>query len=499
MANRISHRRIFEVALAHGWDGHTVAARAAARAAAANTNAATTVVTPIARLAAAFGASATSATPFFLPIPLAQADLHPIPWLVPGLLIRGDITVLAGQGGGAKTALAVAMAVALAAGLRQVGPFAVNKPAALRGAYISAEEDANRLGLLIAAACSIVALNGTERAQVQRNLVCHDAAASGWRLGEPRPGHREEIAPEAEDRALNQLAAALAGVDLLILDTLAALLALTNENDNSAATILMRRLGRAARQANCAVMLIHHTPKMTREMAALQRGEVTLIRGGSAIVNTARVVLTITSPTAAEAGQFIMQGLQPDRVRRLEHAKLNDAAPMEPAYFALRSEPVKVHDGSEVAVRAVEFIAPPAVGAAGISDAVRSVVMKAVDAGTVDDHGHKVPLSPGGGRDNRRDAIPNIARALMNANSGLTEPQAKALAREALKDLRDRIGCVVEQDVQMPQYKAAGQPNGTKPRRGLVARWDLAPWANAFATTATVGASEPASGAEASQ
>jgi hypothetical protein len=151
--------------------------------------------------------------------------------------------------------------------------------------------------------------------------------------------------------------------------------------------------------------------------------------------------------------------------------------PMEPAYFAIISEKVKTRDG-DVEARTIQWIAAPAAGPSSVPDATRNVVMLAVDAGTTDERGAKVKLSPSsGGKENRRGAIPHIARALMNAHSTLTEPQAERLARDVLKDLRDRVGCVVEQDVQVPQYKSGGQPNGTRQRRGLVTRWDLASWA----------------------
>jgi hypothetical protein len=96
------------------------------------------------------------------------------------------------------------------------------------------------------------------------------------------------------------------------------------------------------------------------------RGGGTTVRGGSAIVNSAGVVTTITSPSAAEGRQFVMQGLQPDHVRRVEHAKINDMPSMDPAYFAIVSAKVTVHGGSEVAVLAVEFITAPTAGAGSI-------------------------------------------------------------------------------------------------------------------------------------
>jgi len=408
---------------------------------------------------------------FFTPVPFDQLHLRPPPWLVSGLLMRGETTTLAGQGGGAKTAWAVHVAVTLAAGFAAVGPFEVdNRPGGLRVAYISAEEDVKRLGLLVAAACQVLSLTKSERALVDANVRYHDAQASGWRLGASRPGQQEEMAPEEHDQHLWQLKAALPGTDLLILDTLAALFALPNENDNNAITALMQRLNRATRQANCAVLLLHHTPKMTREVAAAQRGEATLVRGGGAITNSARVVLTITSPPAKEHPAFIAQGVMPDRGRRLEHAKINDAPPMAPAFFELVSQSVKVHDGSDIAVRAVRF---PASGSSmqTVSRKHGHLIMTAADAGVLDQQGARVPLTFGPGP---RNATRATVGALRAANPNITDKWAEEIARRTLKGLKD-LGCISEEEVRLPQYKN-GVPNGTQAGRGLVTHWDSVPW-----------------------
>jgi hypothetical protein len=226
---------------------------------------------------------------------------------------------------------------------------------------------------------------------VRQNLFTHDAQESGWQLGRARPGHREDICPPDADVALNELAPVLFGADVLIMDTMAAHFALENENSNPQVTSLMRRLRAAAKAANCAVLLLHHTPKMTRETAATLRGDAALVRGGSAIVNSARIALTITTPPDAEAGIFIMAGHRPEYVRRIEHAKINDAPPMTAAYFATVEVKVKVRDGSEHGVRAVEFIQPPA-ASSSFTDADRNAVMKAVDGGIRDGQGSRLPL-----------------------------------------------------------------------------------------------------------
>jgi hypothetical protein len=409
---------------------------------------------------------------------LDPAELDPVTWLVVGLLLGGELTVIAGMGGSAKTALAIYIAVALAAGRQYVGPFRVNgRPDGLRVIVISSEEDRNRLNLLIAAAANILALSATERARVPHNLQLCDAAESGWQVGAPRADKRESIAPEGEDRAVNELGAVLHGVDLVIFDTSSSLLALPSELDNQAITTLMRRLTRVLRQHNCAGLLLAHTPKLTREQAAALRGEASLVRGGGAFVNASRISLSVTTPPDAEGAMIIAQGLDPKAGRWLEHVKVNDVPLMEPAYFRVTATPVRVRDGTEHSVRAIEFVAAPSMDAASISDAYRNVAMKAIADGGTDKYGATVPLSPSGaGRENTRDANTVIGQALMAANSMLTAAQAKGLAQKVLENLM-KIGCVVSQPVQVPKYKVNGAPSGTQTRQGLVARPDLAPWA----------------------
>lgn len=425
------------------------------------------------------GGTANTSAPggFLRRVPFARADRHPVPWMVRGLAVLGDVTVIAGPGGGAKTVMSVALLVCIAAGRSYWGsaaivPRADGRPH--RVAVISAEEDMNRLALLIAAACDALGFDARERADVGANLLFHDARQSGFRIGAPRPGQREDMAPETDDRACMELRDSLRAndVSLVVLDTLAALLALPSENDNSAATTLMRRIAKVAGEVGCAVILLHHTPKVTKEGAAAQRGEATAVRGGGAIVNSARIVWTITGLPVTEAGHFAMSGGNPDAIRRMDPVKLNDAAQPAPMFFEVVGIPVRVSDGTSVSVRAIRSIAAPQVGSGAIPDAIRNTAMKAIDAGAIV-HGVKAPLTPGTGD---RSAIDHVARALQAANALLSPAHAKVAAREVLTDLRDRLGCIKVVDVKIPKVRPDGSVNGFDKRKGLETRWHLAPW-----------------------
>src|SRR5262249_4596967 len=150
---------------------------------------------------------------------------------------------------------------------------------------ILAEEGANQLGLMLNAAMQAAAMGATERQNVRRNLIFHDANASGLLIGAPRPGQRETLCPEAEDWWLKQLKATLGELDIVFMDNFASLFSVPSENDNQAITSVLRRIAKAAHETQTAVVVIHHSPKQSRETTASQSGEVTMARGGSAFAN----------------------------------------------------------------------------------------------------------------------------------------------------------------------------------------------------------------------
>jgi KaiC/GvpD/RAD55 family RecA-like ATPase len=409
-------------------------------------------------------------------------NLKRIPWLVTGLLLRNRCSLIVGLTGASKTTFAMYIATALAAGFNTIGPFKVYRPReeGFRVLYISAEEDENEISLLSSATASVMNLTPAERQRAQNNLLIHDACDSEWAIGRPRPDKREDFAPESEDAGLAQLRTALDGYrfDLVIIDTAASMFKIRSELDNNALTAMVRRLDRVMKQYDCACLILHHTPKITREQAASLRGEVALSRGGGGLPFATRATYNMTMPQEAEAAQFITSGIDPTAIRRLDAARVSAVKEPPATLMEVVSVQVMTNDGTTESVRAVRFNAQiTAAVAAGsmITDAARNVVMVAVRDGTRDSHGAKVPLSPGAGKKNERAAKPVIAAALKNAYPELTETQAERLAGDILKDLL-KSGCVVEKPLPIPKYKPGGQLNGHPNGQGFECRWELAPW-----------------------
>jgi hypothetical protein len=259
------------------------------------------------------------------------------------------------------------------------------------------------------------------------------------------------------------------------LDTAAALLAIQNENDNSAVTAMMRRLRRIAADYECSILLLHHTPKMTRDLGAKQAGEATLVRGGGAWVNSARVVLSITSLSAKECRSFAVAN--PNRIRRIQHVKINDQLHMQPELIELKSVGVTINDGSQVSVRAIQFL-NSGTSLQTASDPIRSLAMEIVDAGTTDKHGTVVPLSPpgSGGNGNQRGSVDHVARGLLSRGHCQTIEDAKSMAWEILDELISELGYISCEEVVLSKYKPSGGLDGSRKSNGLVCHWDLAPW-----------------------
>ena len=412
---------------------------------------------------------------------ILPADYDEPRQVIHGLVQRGGLTVLAAAGASGKTVSAVALGVAGATGRSACGPFRLEQPPdGLRILYVTTEESPGRISLIGAGALRSPRSTRTEVRAALARFTIHDAAASGLTLGTAE-----------QDLGFRQLEALVAEhhPDLIVLDNASALFALPNENDNLQVTMLLRRLVRVAVTADAGVLLLHHTPKMSREAAAGLRGDAALVRGGSAWTNTPRTVWTITPLPPDEAAGFIGLGVPLDSVRRMEPVKVNDAVPPDPAFFAIVSETVPP---TAAAVRTIRWLPTPAAGTPTPANvAVLRVVLGAVIAGARDARNARVALSPAG-RKGGRSAVQYVAHALRQHDPSLSTTHAEGAARSTLADLL-RAGIVTREKVLIPKYKQDGSPNGADTREGVVAHPEMAPWWQPAPGTAPAAGSPPAS------
>lgn len=235
-----------------------------------------------------------------------EADITPRPWLAPGYLLRGAVTVLSGPGGVSKSTLAASWAVALALG-EQFGSFSPVKRG--RVVMLNAEDDQNEQRRRLSAVLSISSKTPSDLAGRIARMGCVSAALLIQRNEKTGEITRTSAFQQIEQRITAD------GADLLIVDPLVETHN-ANENDNVALRAVVAELRSLAADHGIAVLLVHHA----RKGAGASPGDMDTMRGASAIAGAARVVLTATPMQSTEASQY---GVEGGDFFRLDGAKAN--------------------------------------------------------------------------------------------------------------------------------------------------------------------------------
>jgi hypothetical protein len=129
-------------------------------------------------------------------------------------------------------------------------------------------------------------------------------------------------------------------IDLLIIDPFAETHSVT-ENSNEQIKDVVRLYRDIAFQANCAVLLVHHTRKGSAESA----GDADSARGGGSQIGVVRRMFTLSSMTHKEAEKI---GVPPEKRKwfvRFDDAKTNITAPVEATRW-LKFKSIAIMNGS---------------------------------------------------------------------------------------------------------------------------------------------------------
>jgi hypothetical protein len=235
-----------------------------------------------------------------------EEDIAPRPWLVPGYLLRGSVTVLSGPGGVSKSTLAATWAVALATG----EPFGSFVPVERgRVVMLNCEDDQNEQRRRLSA---VLKTGGKAPADLGKRIARMGCVSAG-RLIELN----EKTGEVTRTQALQQIEQRITAdrADLLIVDPFVETHN-ANENDNVALRAVVAELRSLAADQGIAVLLVHHA----RKGAGASPGDMDTMRGASAIAGAARVVLTATPMQANEAAQYNVEARD---YFRLDGAKAN--------------------------------------------------------------------------------------------------------------------------------------------------------------------------------
>lgn len=259
-------------------------------------------------------------------------------WAVDRFAPIGKVTVLAGPGGVSKSMLMLHVLLYLAMGQRWA-EFDSAEP--LRSLYVSYEDDRQELHKRVhtlAAALrevddgildALYDVNGTIRNNI-RMFAADDEAAAWLLLTKPDRFLPPERSPRVE-WLVGYLKAK--GIKLLCLDP-AVYTHQLEENSVADMATYMQTLTYIAKQAGCAVVVLHHMHK-AGGWAALDDINQGSLRGASSFADNARSVAVIVSMPIKEAHAY---GLDPSqettsRFAVLKHVKHNYSAPMPQMVF----------------------------------------------------------------------------------------------------------------------------------------------------------------------
>lgn len=269
-------------------------------------------------------------------------DVRPRPWVVSRLLLKGDVTVLAGGGAGGKSAWTLAALAHFAVG-KDFGPYKLANPGVpLRSMIYNAEDDREEQSRRVLAICHQFNL---DYPTVKANLASMDDAQGELLLAVAALG-----APQPNEAAIKYLTEACVHdkVDILDLDPLVNLHT-CNENDNGAMRFVMSIIRRIARDAGVSVLVSHHTSKGSNSSG---KGDADAIRGAGAIINSARVAVMISGITDGDRKEFGIAEEDKYSYIRLDDAKANMFQRTGHAIDYLKWQSIRLTTGDMVGVPA---------------------------------------------------------------------------------------------------------------------------------------------------
>ena len=296
------------------------------------------------------------------------------PWIVPGALLAGSTHILAAPGGTGKSVFTLQMALMLAAGR----PWAKWKPKRkCRVLVVNAEDDIAEQRRRMVAARTVMGFG------CDKGMIMLADAPDNILMSTIDPNKKSQVATPLVDQLVEIIR--FHKIDVVIVDPFAETFD-GDENSNGDTKWAMKIWrDKIARPTGAAVYLVHHTTKGSDDKA----GSADVIRGGGAIVNSARLAATLFVMSKGEAGALGVK--EDDRFRyvRYDDAKSNNSLIGARTWFEKKSVVLRNGDacdsegGDEVG--ALSPWNPDGLGAYEPSQIIR--FLEAVQDGYVDEDG----------------------------------------------------------------------------------------------------------------
>ncbi|GAB4073191.1 AAA family ATPase [Ancylobacter sonchi] len=238
-----------------------------------------------------------------------EASIPVRQWIVPGLLIRRHLSVLVAPPGAGKSLLTLQAGLVMADG----EPWGGLRP---RGSYnvmwVNSEDDVDEMQRRLAAALRAMKLD--RRALADRLFLAEDPSSIVVAQTDPKTKTVTRL-PLADTLIATMKSN---GIDVLVVDPFAETFE-GDENSNSEVKWAAAIWRDVARQANAAVLLVHHVSKAL----SAAPGDMNAARGGSALVGVARTVVTLFSMSDVDAKVLGVPETERHMFVRFDDAKAN--------------------------------------------------------------------------------------------------------------------------------------------------------------------------------
>lgn len=239
-----------------------------------------------------------------------EADIPLRPWIIPGAMLAGSTHILAAPGGTGKSVFTLQMALMLAAGK----PWAKWQPKRkCRVLVINAEDDIHEQRRRMVAARSVMEFGA------DRGMIMLADAPENILMSTSDPAKKSLIATPLVGQLVDIIKHHK--IDVVIVDPFAETFD-GDENSNGDTKWAMKIWrDQIARPTGAAVYLVHHTTKGSEDKA----GSADVIRGGGAIVNSARLAATLFVMSKTEASDLGVKEENRFRYVRYDDAKSNNS------------------------------------------------------------------------------------------------------------------------------------------------------------------------------